>query len=119
MGDYTKLIIRDLRLDMGIGVFAEEKGVRQPVLVNVQADVAAPKDWQSDDYAHVVCYARLTESIRDLARQPHIQLVETFAERIAVAALAMDGILGVTVRVEKTAVFPDVAAVGVEIRRER
>lgn len=119
MSEYTKLIIRDLRLVMGIGVYPGEKSAHQPVLVNVVADVQAPKDWQKDEYSNVVCYEKLTNAIRAIAAEAHIHLAETFAERIAEAALAMDGVWGVMVRVEKTAVLPDAASLGVEIRRER
>jgi dihydroneopterin aldolase len=117
--DSTKLIIRDLRLNMGIGVFESEKAASQPVLVNVTADVDRPEDWRKDAYVQVTCYAKIVEAIRAMAASGHIHLAETFAEMIAEHCLGTPGIAGVTVRVEKTAIFPDIAAVGVEIRRER
>lgn len=116
--DYTKLIIRDLQLIMGIGVDAHEKTRVQPVLVNVIADVDPPEDWHADSYAQVVCYCKLVEAIRAMAAKGHILLVETFAEMIAEHALKMSGIKGVTVRVEKTTILPGAAAVGVEICRK-
>lgn len=118
-GQYTRLVIRNLRLDMGIGAYAHEHGITQPVLVNLVADVEPPADWQADSYENVVCYDTLTKQIRALAVAGHINLVETFAERIAAAALATKGILRVSVRVEKTAVIPDAEAVGIEIFRAR
>jgi dihydroneopterin aldolase len=112
---YTRILIRDLLLAVDIGVYPQEHGHAQPVLVNVWADVdpaQAPQGY--------VCYDTLAKTIRSLASaQGHIDLVEALAERIAEAALAMPGVLGVTVRVEKTAALADAAAVGVEIRRER
>lgn len=114
---YTRLIIRDLRLDMGIGVYDFEKTAPQPVLINLLVDVAPPADWQADAYENVVCYATIVEGIRALAARGHVQLVETLAEQIAGLVLATKGVLAVTVRVEKTDIMPDAAAVGIEIHR--
>lgn len=118
-GNFTRLIIRDLKLNVRIGVYEEEQVAAQPVLINLQADVIPPVNWQADSYADVVCYDTLAKGIRAIAAQGHVQLVETLAEKIAQLALSTPMINAVTVRVEKTAVIPDVAAVGVEIRRRR
>lgn len=114
-GPYTRIIIRDLRLMMSIGVYESEQNSVQPVLVNVVADINPPAN-QADFY---VCYDTLAKSIRTLAGQGHINLLESFAQQIADAALAMDGVAAVTVRAEKTAIMADAAGAGVEIRRIR
>ena len=119
MSDYTKIIIRDLRLVMGIGVYPGEKSAHQPVLVNVEADVRVPEGGWQDSYDTVVCYEKVTQGIRTLAATEHIHLAETLAEEIANICLNTPGITGVMVRVEKTAIVPDAAAVGVEIYRSR
>lgn len=116
---YTRLVIRDLRLEMGIGVDASEQHIKQPVLVNLTAEVIPPADWRADSFENVVCYATLVRAIEGAAAHGHVRLVETFAEMIAEIALATPGILAVDVRVEKTAILPQTAAVGVEIRRLR
>lgn len=118
MENYTKLIIRDLRLNMSIGVYPGEKSAHQPVLINVEADVGVPDDGWNDSYKSVVCYDKITQAIRALAADGHIHLAETLAEGIADICLKTPGVAGVMVRVEKTAIAPDVAALGVEIRRQ-
>jgi dihydroneopterin aldolase len=115
----TTVIIRDLQLVMSIGVFDPEKTAHQPVLVNIHADVETSRDWRADQYSQVVCYAKMVDGVRGLAAKGHVDLTETFAEMIAAFCLGMAGVKAVTVRVEKTAVLADTAAVGVEIRRER
>jgi dihydroneopterin aldolase len=114
-----KLIIRDLRLNMGIGIYDYEQGITQPVLVNVVADVAPPADWRKDSFDQAICYATLADAILAIPKDRHINLVETYAEMIAEKALSTPGIMAVTVRVEKTEAYKPAAAVGVEIRRER
>ena len=60
-----------------------------------------------------------TWAVRSLAAGEHVHLIETLAERIAQTALSDPRILNVRVRVEKLDVYPDAAAVGVEIERTR
>lgn len=115
-GPYTRIIIRDLRLMMSIGVYESEKNVQQPVLVNVIADTNPPEETQADFY---VCYDTLCQQIRGLAGSGHIGLLESFVEQVAGLALAMNGVSAVTVRAEKLAAIADVAGVGAEIRRVR
>ncbi|MCB9987370.1 MAG: dihydroneopterin aldolase [Rhodospirillales bacterium] len=110
----TRIVIRDLRMMAEIGVYPAERGVKQPVVVNVVADIAAPQDAPVDFY---VCYHTLAKNVQALAGAGHINLVEDLAEGIARIALATTGVIGVHVRVEKTAALPDAAGVGVEIYR--
>ena len=116
MTGYTRILIRDLRLMMDIGVYDAEQGVRQPVLVNITADTSPPADAPAGFY---VCYDTLAQKVRALAAAGHINLVEEFAARIADIALATPGVEAVRVRVEKLAALSDAAAVGVEIHRAR
>jgi dihydroneopterin aldolase len=60
------------------------------------------------------------ESARAIAAEGHIDLVETFAERLAQACFADDRVTRARVRVEKPlALAPHAAAAGVEITAVR
>lgn len=118
-GSYTKIFIRDLRVDMKIGIYDHEKAEVQPVVINLEAVVTPPADWRVDSYDNVVCYATIAEAIRKMAGSGHINLLETFAEHIADFCLQNGQIESVMVRVEKTAVFTFAQSAGVEIRRMR
>ena len=56
---------------------------------------------------------------RDLAAGEHIALVETFAERVALACLEDHRVLAVKVRVEKPGAIPGAAAAGCEVAYSR
>ncbi|WP_298215156.1 dihydroneopterin aldolase [Acidocella sp.] len=119
-----RMFIRDLVLAARIGVYAQEHGRSQRIRVNV--DLAVEDDGAAnlsrpavgaDDLRRVVDYGLLVEAVRRIATGRHIQLVETFAERVAEACLEDQRVRVVRVTVEKLDVFADAASVGVEIER--
>lgn len=116
---YSRLFIRDLRVDMMIGVYDAEKTSAQPVVINLEADFIPPQNWRGDSYEGAVCYDAIAQAVRRIAANGHINLVETLAEHIADFCMQDKRLTAVTVRIEKTAVFDDARSAGVEIRRIR
>lgn len=113
------VFVRDLVVAASVGVWAHEKGSQQRIRVNVDLGVEEPPEPTPDRLDAVVCYDRLTRAVRALAAGEHVHLLETLAEKIAVVALDDSRVLNVRVRVEKLDVYPDAAAVGIEIERRR
>ena len=112
-----RILIRDLRLDMQIGVYRHEEGRTQPVLVNIEAQVRLPDDLHSDRLEDWVDYEAAVRKIQALAADGHIRLVETFASLIADCLMEDDRILDLIIRLEKTAALPETRSVGIELRR--
>ncbi len=113
-----RIFVKDLILDCEVGVYDEEQGVGQKVGFTVEADV--PKSGKAileDDISSVPSYDDLTRAVKETAAEGHINLVETFAERIAQRVLFDKRIARVRVRVEKLERGP--GAVGIEIVRTR
>jgi dihydroneopterin aldolase len=107
-----------MRLEMHIGIFEEDRHTLHPLLINLEAEVKLPPNWQADDYAQILGYDKIVFMIRALAAQGHINLVETFAETIVQKCFEWPQVVAVKVRIEKTAMFPDCIP-GVEITRIR
>ncbi|MSP82544.1 MAG: dihydroneopterin aldolase [Alphaproteobacteria bacterium] len=114
-----RVFVRDLVLACSIGVHDHERRASQRVRINIDLDVASRAASADDSLANVVDYERVVDGARRFAREGHINLVETLAERIARFCLEDARVLTARVRVEKIDVFPDAAAVGVEIIRGR
>ncbi|MDQ2860870.1 MAG: dihydroneopterin aldolase [Pseudomonadota bacterium] len=109
----TKVFVRGLAIEAEIGVYAHERGKRQPLIVDVELDVAAA-GWRA--LADTVNYESIAASARAIAAAGHIGLVESFAQRLAEACFAEPRVLRARVRVEKPlALAPHAAAAGVEI----
>ena len=109
----AKVFVRALTVEAEIGVYPQERGRRQPLVVDVELDVAAPI-WRS--IGETVNYEAIVRHARALADSGHIGLVETFAWRLAKVCLGEARVTRGRVRVEKPlALAPEAEAAGVEI----
>jgi|SRR5580704_6004513 dihydroneopterin aldolase len=113
----TKVFVRGLKIDAQIGVYHHEKGRTQPLVIDVELDVAVT-NW--DSLAETVNYERIAEKARKVASQGHRGLVETFAHNLAEACFEEPKVTRARIRVEKPqALAPDAAGAGVEITAVR
>ena len=113
----TKVFVRGLKVDAWIGVYDHEHGRQQPLVIDVELDVAAS---HCEDLGDTVNYETILQAAQAIAAEGHIDLVETFAERLAQASFADGRVTRARVRVEKPlALAPHAAAAGVEITAVR
>ena len=113
----TKVFVRGLKVEAWIGVYDHEHGRQQPLVIDVELDVAASHCEQLGD---TVNYETILQAAQAIAAEGHIDLVETFAERLAQACFADSRVTRARVRVEKPlALAPHAAAAGVEITAVR
>jgi len=113
------VFVHDFVLACQIGVHRHEHGREQRVRINVDLAVQENDAGIEDRLEHVVCYEKIVAGIRAIAAAGHLNLVETFAERIAGLSLKDPRVEEARVRVEKLEAFQDVAGVGIEILRVR
>lgn len=112
-----KVIIKDLRAYGIIGIYAHERVTPQEVVINVTMYTDTRKAAGSDEIVDGVDYEKAANLLKAHAETAHRQTVEALAEDLAGLCLALPGVLGVQIRVEKTQAIPFTAAVGVEIER--
>jgi len=108
-----KVFVRGLILSAEVGVNDHEYGRKQPLVADVELELAPVS---AEHIADTVNYSWVAREARALAESGHFRLIETFAERLARACLADDKVLSARVRLEKPqALAPQAAAGGVEI----
>jgi 7,8-dihydroneopterin aldolase/epimerase/oxygenase len=113
----TKVFVRGLRVEAHIGVYRHEIGRTQPLVVDVELDVAV-SDWSR--LSETVNYEIIAEKARQVAAEGHRGLVETFAHHLAEACFEEPRVTRARVRVEKpNALAPEAEAAGVEITAVR
>lgn len=95
-----RIFVRDFIVDCSVGVYAEEQGVTQKVSFTVEAGLSPSVRSRNDQMVEVPSYADIIDTIEAIAASGHINLVETFAEKVAAACLEDPRI--VVVRVELT-----------------
>jgi len=111
----TLVFVRNLEVLARIGVHGHEQGKPQPVRVNVWLTCTAKA--QGDKLESVINYETVADSVRAIVAAGHINLAETFAERIAASCLEDKRVEKARVRVEKLHALPGTEAAGVEIER--
>jgi 7,8-dihydroneopterin aldolase/epimerase/oxygenase len=112
------IFVRNLVLAARIGVHAHEKTRPPRLRIGVEIDMKGESP-ERDEIAAVLNYETIVEGIKRIASGGHINLVETFADRVAKLCLADRRVAGVRVSVEKLDVYPEMESVGVVIERRR
>lgn len=110
-----RISLRDHVVEVEIGAFQAERGVRQRVSFNIVVELTPVSGPIDDDVDRILSYDRLTEAIATELAAERLNLLETLAERIAERILTEPRAFRVFVRVEKLDRGP--GALGVEIVR--
>ncbi len=109
----ARVFVRGLKLDAEIGVYAHEHGRRQPLVADVELDIAGG-GWEH--LSETINYETIASKAKAVAATGHFKLVEQFAEALGRACLEDERISKVRVRVEKPmALAPEAEAAGAEI----
>ncbi|MBI5536213.1 MAG: dihydroneopterin aldolase [Deltaproteobacteria bacterium] len=98
-----KVFVRGMRLDASIGVDDWERKTRQVIEVDVEAAVETAMLLDSGELSRGVDFTVVQGIVRELAAGAHIDLAETFADRIASAILDRTCALLVVVELRKYA----------------
>ncbi len=116
LADCRRLFLRDFELPVHIGVHDFEQGSPQRLRFNVDLYVAlADSTPQGDRISEVVDYDFIRQRITERVQRGHVQLQETLADDVLQLMLAHPGVRAACVSTEKPDVYPDCAAVGVEV----
>lgn len=112
-----RISVRDYTVDVDIGAFQIERGVRQRVRFNVVLEVSRHAAAATDDVDQVISYDSIVEAIDYHMSVERMNLLETLAERIAEQVLANPKAVRVFVRIEKMDRIP--GTLGIDIVRSR
>ncbi|HNQ04413.1 MAG TPA: dihydroneopterin aldolase [Thiobacillaceae bacterium] len=111
------LFLRDLRLELIIGLYEWERKAPQPVMIDLEIGLYDHKAGHTDDVADTIDYGRVAARIREAVTRREIHLVETLGELIADIVRREFGAPWVRVAVRKLAVLRGVKELGIVIER--
>ena len=111
-----RISVRDYIVNVEIGAFRIEHGVKQKIKVNVVLEILPNNAFETDNVDRVISYDTLVESIDYQFYSERVNLLETVAERIAQSCLEDARAVRVFVRIEKLERIT--GGLGVEIVRE-
>jgi dihydroneopterin aldolase len=114
--DCRRLFLRDHEIRVNIGVHDFEKRGEQRLVVNVDLWVPlALSTPRADSLDEVLDYDFIRSTIAERVARGHIHLQETLADELLATLLAHPKVRAARVSTEKPDVYPDCAAVGVEV----
>lgn len=103
------------------GVLEPEYHEPQPFMIDVELGLALREAGTTDDLTQSVSYADIADHATALIQGPHVQLIETLAEKMATYCLTFDRVqqVKVTVHKPKAPLVVDFADVSVTVVRTR
>ena len=110
------VFVRGLEIAAGIGVHDHELGRLQRLVIDVSLELAPAA---IERLADTINYETVAEAARAIAAEGHVGLVETFAERLALAMLADARVRRCAVRIEKPGALDGAVAPGCEVTLSR
>ena len=111
-----RLFLKDYEVWINIGVHDFEKKGEQRVLINVDLYVPlAMSTPMADKLDEVLDYDFIRRSVMARVARGHIHLQETLADDVLALMLAHPSVAAASVSTAKPDVYPDCAAVGVEV----
>ena len=108
--------MRGLEIEAEIGVYPHERGRAQPLVIDIELALSPRRVLHLADTLN---YETLADTARALVAEGHIELVETYAQRLAASCLEDPRVIWARVRVEKPTALQGARAAGVEVTAVR
>lgn len=99
--DTDLITLSGLRVHGRHGVFDHEREAGQDFIIDVSLRTSTGEAAASDDLKHTVDYGALADALADIVAGEPVNLIETLAERLADACLALERVASVVVTVHK------------------
>jgi dihydroneopterin aldolase len=118
--DHVRMVLRDLVVEIGIGLHPWEQLRPQRLVVNVEAWAYVDRPYADSDSELILDYDRIRNVIReDWPRRGHVNLLEPLAEELIQLCFVYPMVAAARVRLEKPDIFSEAQGVGIELYRRR
>ncbi len=97
-----RIILEEMQFYGYHGSNVEERGIGQPFVVDLEAELDLRRPGGSDQLEDTVSYTHLYRIAKEVLEGPPRNLIEAVAESIAQQVLDFPSVAGVRVRVKKT-----------------
>lgn len=114
-GDCWKSVLRNITIDLRVGLHAHEQGSCQRVEVSVETRRYVAVHPRSFDVSGIMDYDRVRAYVLTWQHREHTALLETLALELVDYCFADPLVDEVHVRIVKPDVFPETEAAGIEV----
>ena len=114
-----KVLIKDLVLNMFVGIHNFEKKKKQKVRFNLVINIDQNLIPNDKDLKSIVNYEQVIKIIEKITSRKHYPLLETLAEKIFSKLFENLRIKKILIRIEKLDVIKNTSSVGIELEKTR
>ena len=114
-----KILIKDLVLNILVGIHNFEKKKKQRVRFNLIINIDQNLIPNDKDLKSIVNYEQVIKTITKITSRKHYQLLETLAEKIFSKLFENLRIKKILLRIEKLDVIKNTTSVGIELEKTR
>lgn len=116
--DYVRILLDNIRTEARVGLHPWEKFAERPNPLRVRIELFAHSP-RPETEAVFMDYDPLRAALKAWPTRPHTDLLETLAEELVALCFTLPRVEACRVSVQKTAIFNEIDAVGVELYRRR
>ena len=114
-----KVVIKNLILNIFIGIHDFEKKKKQKVRFNIEVETNPNTKPSNKDFSTIVDYETLVNKIKELVKKQHHELLEELAENIFKIIFQNKLVKKANVKLEKLHIIKESESVGVDITKYR
>ena len=114
-----KVVIKNLILNIFIGIHDFEKKKKQRVRFNIEVETNPNTKPSNKDFSTIVDYETLVNKIKTLVKKQHHELLEELAENIFRIIFQNKLVKKANVKLEKLHIIRESESVGVDITKNR
>ena len=111
------VFIKGLKVEAVIGVFAWERAITQPILIDIALETDINKASQSDDIADALSYKEVCDDVSAWCKELKAELLEHLAAELIDKLFAKYNCQKIMLSVAKPTAIKDADAVGIQITR--
>lgn len=111
------VFLRGLRIETVIGIYDWEKGIKQPIILDLEMSADVARAAASDRIEDAVDYKAVSKRLKQFVGEGRFELVETLAERCAEIIRSEFGVRWLRLTANKIGAVTDANDVGVTIER--
>ena len=114
-----KVVIKNLILNIFIGIHDFEKKKKQRVRFNIEVETNPNTKPSNKDFSTIVDYETLVNKIKTLVKKQHHELLEELAENIFRIIFQNKLVKKANIKLEKLHILKESESVGVDITKNR
>ena len=114
-----KVVIKNLILNIFIGIHDFEKKKKQKVRFNIEVETNPNTKPSNKDFSTIVDYETLVNKIKELVKKQHHELLEELAENIFKIIFQNKLVKKANIKLEKLHIIRESESVGVDITKNR